>query len=259
MNPLQDKLSCIRDTVDRLGCSSREEEITVSHSPLRRPGQGLDQFHLDPAESTAFFPQRGFVSALGLREKDRLIGELEEKLRKHRVDSLKSVRQLQCKLNKKDAVIRELRRELGKHKENLNGPCKFSEQTRRLQSDREALLRENSALSARLAEIEPTSQEAAPPQLPTQNLSRTLNLTSHDNAKNSARPRSASRVGRPPQASPALSQQFKTQAQFIAKVTALVVECSPPGPAAGAPPLRQVWKWIRQLLEDYIRLRREVK
>ena len=46
-----------------------------------------------------------------------------------------------------------------------------------------------------------------------------------------------------------------SQQRFIDKLADLLLKFSPPGAFEGNPPLRAIWKWIRNLAEDYAKLK----
>lgn len=48
------------------------------------------------------------------------------------------------------------------------------------------------------------------------------------------------------------------QRHFIEKIKELIVNCSPPGIVTGKLPLKKIWKWVKRLLEEYLKLKIEI-
>lgn len=53
-----------------------------------------------------------------------------------------------------------------------------------------------------------------------------------------------------------LAHQYKSMQKFVDSITDMVVECSPQGFWKEKPSLKQVWKWIKNIMVDYIELKR---
>ncbi|CAG9329781.1 unnamed protein product [Blepharisma stoltei] len=49
-----------------------------------------------------------------------------------------------------------------------------------------------------------------------------------------------------------------TNAELIKRISQLIKTCSPPGVFGSEPSAKQVWKWIRRLMEDYVKLKQNM-
>jgi len=50
--------------------------------------------------------------------------------------------------------------------------------------------------------------------------------------------------------------ESKSNTKFVDKVTELVASCSPPGHFKSRPTVKQAWKWIRRLMEEYMSMKK---
>jgi len=55
-----------------------------------------------------------------------------------------------------------------------------------------------------------------------------------------------------------LQEGNKSNAKFVNGVLDLVTKCSPPGFFDGTPTVKQAWKWLKMLLEEYMSMKRKI-